>query len=115
MVRNYEAYQADIARQFGEVGILRRRLAELENIVRERATVGVDVGLRDASHVIVIGRYNGRDYVQTFDVPETELRFLIDNLRHLARTATIRRVDGPPHVKAVFEREFEREFGRRQP
>lgn len=81
------------------------RIAELEKLIRDRTNIAVDVGFRSASHVIVIGRYRGADYIQSFEIREADMAGLIDRLREQARHGTVRRVDAPPAFKAVFERD----------
>lgn len=92
------SYDADLADAH-------RRITQLETLVRERTNIAVDVGFKTATHVIVVGRYKGADYVQTYSVDPKDLTHLIDLLRRMERYGAVRRIDGPPVVRAVFERE----------
>ena len=82
------------------------RIAELEKLVRDRTNIAVDVGFRSMNHVIVVGRYKGADYVQTYTLDTPDIAALIDQLRQMERHGAVRRVDAPPPFRAVFEHEF---------
>jgi len=82
-----------------------RKVEQLEKVIADRTNIGVDVGFRDAHHVIVVGKYKGKDYIQTFDLREPELNMLVDKLRDMSKYGNVKRVDAPPIFKAVFERE----------
>lgn len=83
------------------------RIADLERLVRDRTNIAVDVGFKSASHVIVVGRYKNADYVQTYTLDTPDLASLIGQLKQMERCGVVRRLDGPPMVRAVFEREFD--------
>ena len=84
------------------------RIAELEKLVKDRTNIAVDAGFKSASHVIVIGRYRNADYVQTYELNTPDMKVLIDQLRQMERYGDIIRVDGPPVLRAVFERDRSR-------
>ncbi len=84
---------------------LRRRIDDLDKIIRERTDIAVDVRFGGPSYVIVVGRYRNADYVQTYSVHADDLQHLIEMLRGMARHARVRLVDGPPGLRAVFQRE----------
>jgi hypothetical protein len=94
-----KSYDSDLRRS-------RVMISDLEAIIRDRTDIAVDVGFRDASHVIVVGRYRNTDYIQTFSVNTPDLAHLIDRLHAMERHGVVRRIDAPPSVKAVFHREF---------
>lgn len=79
----------------------------LESILKERTNIAVDVGFREASHVIVIGRYRGNDYIQSYTLNETDLDGLIRHLREMEKFGNIRRIDAPPMFKAAFKRDLD--------
>ena len=83
------------------------RIAELEKLVRDRTNIAVDVGFKSASHVIVVGRYKNTDYVQTYTLDMPDLASLIGQLKQMELCGVVRRLDGPPMLRAVFEREFD--------
>lgn len=84
------------------------RIAELEKLVRDRTSIAVDVGFKSANHVVVVGRYRNADYVQTYVLDTQDLSGLIEQLRHMEKHGVVRRVDGPPVFRAVFERDIHR-------
>ena len=82
------------------------RIAELEKLVRDRTNIAVDVGFRDANHVIVVGRYRNADYVQTYTLNAPDLSSLIADLRQMEKHGIVRRLDAPPVFRAVFEHDI---------
>ena len=110
MLKWLEKLKAIVSRYDTDLRNAHNRIAVLEAIVRDRTNIAVDVGFRDANHVIVIGRYKNSDYVQTFHLPERELGPLIDRLREMSRYGRITRVDAPPVFRAAFERDGGYEF-----
>lgn len=87
-------------------GQLRRQIASLEALIRDRTNIAVDVGFKTASHVIVIGRYRNADYVQSYSLSTDDLGHLIEHLKAMDKTGQVRRVDAIPSFKAVYEREL---------
>lgn len=55
----------------------------------------------------VEGRYRNADYVQSYTLDTPDLASLIGQLKQMERSGVVRRLDGPPMVRAVFEREFD--------
>ena len=82
------------------------RITELENLVRDRTNIAVDVGFKSANHVIVVGRYKNADYVQSYTLETPDLNALIDQLRQMERHGAVKRIDAPPQFRAVFERDI---------
>ena len=80
---------------------LRRRMDELDKLIRERTDIAVDVRFREPNYVIVVGRYKNADYIQTYSVRSNDLGYLIDMLKNMERHAQVRIVDAPPGMKAV--------------
>lgn len=89
----------------GSMYVLHRRIDELERLVRERTDVVVDAHYHDQSYIVVMGHYKNRDYVQTFHVPGGDFEALIDRMKDMTKFGIIRKVDCPPLMRAVFERE----------
>jgi hypothetical protein len=89
-----------------DVIALNARIDQLDKLVKDRTDIAVDFGyMWDSSHVIVLGRYRNRDYVQTYRLDHQEFVQLIDRLRAMERHGVVRRLDAPPAVRAVFERD----------
>lgn len=99
-------YAKDRARHEAQLQALRTRIDDLEAVLRHRTTLGVDVQHRGENHVIAMGRLNGVDYVQTFSVHAEDFHGLIEQLRHLRKYGTVRFVDAPPPMRAVFRSGF---------
>lgn len=95
--RIVDAYSADQLAMYS-------RIAELEALVRERTNIAVDVGFRECSHVIVIGRYKGADYIQSYSLQSSDLNHLVDQLKQMERFGNVRRIDSPPQFRAAFAR-----------
>ena len=88
-----------------QVYMLHRRVDELERLVRERTDMVVDAHFHDTSYIVVMGRYKNRDYVQTFYVPGGDFESLVERLKEMTKFGIVRKVDCPPLMRAVFERE----------
>ena len=82
------------------------RIASLEKVLAERTTIGVDVSFHNDNHIIVVGRYRNRDYVQTFSVRTEDMRGFIEHLKEMERYGSVKYVDAPPSFKAVIEHNF---------
>lgn len=92
-------YTADLALQ-------RAQLRSLETVIKERTDIAVEVGYYGDNYVIVVGRFKGRDYIQTHRVQSTDLANLIEQLRAMEKFGTVRRVDAPPIIRGVFRDHF---------
>lgn len=99
IVRNYSK---DLTR-------LNRRCEAVEGIIRERTDIAADVSLskRGINSVIVLGRFRGCDYVQTFQLQPDDLESLIKQLQAMEKFGKVRLVDAPPQVAGVFKRELQ--------
>lgn len=89
-----------------DVQRLRERVVQMETLVRDRTNIAVDVGFKNESHVIVMGRYKNVDYVQSYALNTPDFAALIEQLRQMKRHGAVRWIDAPPQFRAVFEREF---------
>ena len=94
IVRNYD----------NDLKLAHKRIADLEKVIQDRTNVCLDVGFRGANHVIVVGRYKDKDFIQCYDVKESEFSGLIDRLREMNKYGRVARVDAPPTFSAVFDR-----------
>lgn len=102
-------YSTDIAKLNARIELLKGRIAANEQIIRERTDIAVDVGFsrKDMNTVIVVGRFRGCDYVQTYQVRSDDLTGLIDRLRDMERHGVVRRADAPPHIIGAFKRDLQ--------
>lgn len=85
---------------------LQERIKELEVVVRDRTEIAVDVNRDGINHVIVIGTYQGHDFVQTYTLRAVDLQDLIQQLRVMEKYGAVRRVDAPPEVRAVVKHSY---------
>lgn len=86
--------------------VQKARIEVLEAMVRENTDIAVDCGWRGMNVITVIGRYRNKDYIQTFHVHEQSIGDLIEQLKRMEQYATIRRVDAPPVIRALVDREL---------
>jgi hypothetical protein len=105
MIKWLKKLKAIVAGYDADLRNAHARIAELEKLVRDRTDIAVDVGFKNESHVIVMGRYKNADYVQSYALNTPDFAALIDQLRNMKRHGTVRWTDAPPQFRAVFERE----------
>lgn len=93
----------------GQHDNLHRRMVTVEeghHWVKQLTTIGVDIGFHpggDNNWAIMVGKYKGRDYVQTFAMNGEDFRHVLDQLKALSKHGMVRMVDAPPGFKAVIE------------
>lgn len=104
IVRDFDSRLANSERQ------LLARIREAEAFIRERTDVSVDCSFsaRDVNSIIVLGRYRGVDYVQTFQVPGGDFEHVVQMLRDMSRYHNVRYVDAPQPMSAVIKRDLMR-------
>ncbi len=79
------------------------RIMFLEKKINICTTVHVDIHDHQPNQVIVVGKFNGRDYVRCFDVDADLIKYLNDN----HRSAKVGKMDMPYHgmpFSAVYDR-----------
>lgn len=86
---------------------LNRMMASINTMnltVNERCEVHADIHYKFPHQIIVVGRYNGRDYVRIFDVADSTFRELIERLRYEERNSRVGRFDTPtwPSLSVVY-------------
>ena len=86
---------------------LKKEIKESMQIIKDRTNIHADIHYRSSNQVIVVGRYNGRDYVQTYNVNNKDFKEFILQLRSMEKYGHIRRIDHPIEFKGVFEHEFD--------
>ena len=95
-----------VRRHDWEVQSLHQRIDRLEGLIRERTDIAASAGYHGESHVVVMGRYKGADYVETFHLGTEDLCHIIDTLRHLNRTGRVTVVDAPPSFRAIVKNQL---------
>lgn len=99
IVKNYDA---DKART-------NSRISAAENFIRERTEVHADIHTKSPCQMVMIGRYQGKDFVNIYAVGQGEFESLLKHLREVDKYARPGRFDSPwPEVNAVIDREFRR-------
>lgn len=88
-----------------DIRILERRIVAAQDLIADRTNVHVDIApSKNGPHqVIVIGRYNGRDYIQTYSIHADSFVGLVRQLKDMEREyGNIKRVDAVPMMRAVI-------------
>ena len=68
--------------------------------VSRHVSVSADIDTHGESYCIVVGRYQNRDYVRLFPMPQQDLGSLIDMLRSAEKHAHRGRIDVPRGMEA---------------
>ena len=113
IVRHYEAEQKDRFALGSKVDEHDLKLKELVQLIRSRTEIHADLSptRHDPNTVIVIGRYRGGDFIQTYQLHSGDLVTMVDQLREMERYGHLGRVDAPPVLKAFVGRDHRlREF-----
>ena len=78
------------------------------DLIRANTTVHLDLspGRHDPDVVIMVGRYQNKDYVQVFSLPPSDFTGLLDHLRSLSRQGVFGRIDAPAAFRAVIDRDY---------
>ena len=83
---------------------LESHITTLRRNLKASTDIAVDCHLDGMNTIIVIGRYRGADYIQTYDVRMKDFSELVDYLRHLEDHGSVRRIDAVPGFKAIVEK-----------
>jgi Uncharacterized proteins, homologs of lactam utilization protein B len=98
-IRAVRFYDADVS-------AMRLRVLELEKIIRDRTSIGADIRYSGEGYVVVVGRYQGHDYVQTFSLLHDDLNQFIRQLKNMERYGRVNVVDAPPGMRTVIKKEL---------
>lgn len=93
--RIYDTYDSNIA-------ALNTRIDALEKIIRERTETSLSVNY-NGNYLIAVGAYKGKGYVETYRMDKQDFNSLILQLKEMQRYSTIRTIDAPPQMRAVYE------------
>lgn len=77
---------------------LNKRIAELDNLTRMDA----DIGCRGECTIILTGVYQGKAYIQYYDVDTYQFKQLVEQMRYENRQHSLRTVDAPKAFKGWF-------------
>jgi Tfp pilus assembly PilM family ATPase len=98
-------YDHDMNKMKSVVFKIQFDMSDLDKLIKERTDIAVDIGF-ESSHVIIVGRYKKNDYVQTYKIGDQDLHEIIQHLKQLERHGTIRQIDSPPPMRAIFAKHF---------
>jgi len=87
------------------------QIKRAEKLIIDRTEIHADIHFKNKSKntAIMIGRYRGRDYVQTFDMDQHDFESIIGWLRNLKQQGYVRYIDAPPVMDIVIDKEREQE------
>lgn len=93
IIKYYELDQRRIAGQ----------IQSAEQIIRERTEINVELNTRGDNHIVMVGRYRNRDYVETITVDARSFDYMVRKVRELEQFGRLNRIDGHPGMRATFE------------
>ena len=105
VARDYDEDQSQLKLMYSDaIG----RSDEAMKLMRERTTLGMDVGFNkhNDTHVILVGRYRNRDYVEVMTIDNDCFDELIPILKQMQKSSKISRIDVPFTLKEVIDREI---------
>ena len=80
---------------------------ELHEALSENAVVHIDHHARSESWIIVIGRFQNRDYINAFRMDSTDFKGFVGVLKRQYPRARLGQVDTPhPEFRGWFEKEW---------
>lgn len=79
-----------------------------EKVIRERTSLNVDMHChRDAANqIIMIGRYNGQDYIQTYRIDSHGFNEMMSIVKEMERYAYVDKIDAMPSMRYVIDKEL---------
>ena len=99
--------ESEVKRLKTQVSHLRTMVSHLKTTVNEQTTLHLDWCPNGRSTVIVIGRYQNRDYIQTYEVTTENFNHIVDLLRRERKAGRqIGYIDAPPVMRAVIDRDL---------
>ena len=103
IVRNHET---EIMALQNQINWYKQTVENSVKLIKERTSINVDVGFKGRSQIIVIGRYNGADYIQTYTVNEKDFTGLVRQLVEMQRYGVVEKIDYIPHISASIKQEL---------
>lgn len=98
IVRHYDENQAHVYEQMDAI----------QKVVVARTTTNVDVNYNGYDHIILIGHYKGRDYIECKAVGKSDFNHLVEQLKEMHKLSRLDIVDSWPNFRAVISRELNR-------
>lgn len=86
---------------------LESAVKDLENEIRKRTRIGVDLGAtpHHINFAVVVGTFQGRDYVEVVRMEQQAFNGICQQLREMKRHGHVQTIDAPPVMRAVLSRE----------
>lgn len=87
---------------------LRSAIDDLDEVLRERTQLAVDVpAMRNyPATVVLVGRYNENDFVQVYQIFPEDFGALVDHVKQLSRYAKLTNVDAPFQLREYIRKEI---------
>jgi hypothetical protein len=118
MVKSYESDKARMEKAIADyhdakvaLSAIKAEYERVHAVLFDGTTIHADVHCKsdgDRNQVIVIGRYRNADYINVFDLPDNDMRHLIDTLREQSRDGRIGRIDAMPGMKQMIIHDMEK-------
>lgn len=83
-------------------------VADAVKIIKERTSLDADIHMKlnAPTQVVLIGRYNNRDYVQIFALRADDLRGLQRQLKNMEEYAHTSHIDAPIEYRSIVEQRW---------
>lgn len=65
------------------------------------------MSLKDQSYVIVVGKYKGMDYVESYNFGSIDFSDLVARLEDMRKHGAIDRVDAPPQFRVNIKKAWQ--------
>lgn len=82
---------------------LRAEIKQVDQVLKDRTDLHVDVNMKDKSTVIMIGKFRDRDYIQTYTMETYDFHNLVTWLQNLKKQGHVRTVDVHPEMDVVIQ------------
>ena len=90
-----------------QLKITQTKVKDAKQHIINLTSVNADLNIRGTNHIIVIGKYRGGDYVQTFMIPkQNDFSNYVSDLVRRRKYGEIDRVDAPPTIRAFIKHEL---------
>jgi hypothetical protein len=79
-----------------------------KKLIGDRTQVHANISWQNNPHeIIVIGRYNGKDYVRVYHLHANDWKNIVNHLKTLEQHAVVGRIDTPGSMpfQAVYDKE----------
>lgn len=101
-------YDKDLHNTMRKIRKNELEIVEGVKLIKDRTTLHVDVHskMNSPTQVILIGRYNNRDYVNVFALHDDDIHGLIHQLKDMEKYAELEHIDAPIELKSIIEHDL---------